>query len=424
MKGLDSGLIAIDHQYSPVTTPIDEGGSFLKRLFFDTLGIALLTVSLPWVWILNRIVPTRQKRIMVGTHPIVSNIHYKALLKQALGSYAIEMFIFRDWLNEPSYYDMDAYSVLPRWIVGNDPYAISPYFIFIWAMRRYRGFYWHLDGAILERTLIWKMEPLLLQIFGKKVIMQGYGSDQWSLLQSTYDLNFKLGLSYFRKRYFMMDFKRIERNYMWAKYVDGMIGDFRYLPRVSGISMAHYYIELEELPYRLNENTDTIIIAHFANHPERKGSHAIQAVCEELIHEGYPIEYRSVHGVSRAEALAILEEAHIFIEHLFNGTFGTAALEAMAKGNVVLTNFDQRIVDVCLVQNYRFYGPFFRDLPIVATDIHRLKAQIIQLVENPVELRNRIEASRQFVEESTRKVVEGFVSDDEHGLKALFERGK
>lgn len=422
MNGQESGLITIDDRFSPVTTPVDEGISFLKRLIYDTLGLAFLIVSLPLVWILNRVIPVRQKRIMVGTHPIVSNIHYKALLQQALESYSIEMFIFKDWLNEPSYYDFDTYSILPRWIVGKDPYAISPYFIFIWAMRRYRGFYWHLDGAILERTLIWKIEPLLLQIFGKKVIMQGYGSDQWALLQSTHDLNFKLGLSYFRKRYFMMDFKRIERNYMWAKYADRMIGDFRYLPRVSGISMAHYYIELEELPYRLNENMDVIIIAHFANHPERKGSNAIQAVCEELIQEGYSIEYRSVHGVTRATALAILEESHIFIEHLFNGTFGTAALEAMAKGNVVLTNFDQRIVDVCLVQNYQFYGPFFRNLPIIDTDIHRLKAQIIQLVENQAELRSRIKASRQFVEESTRKVVEGFVSDDENGLKALFER--
>lgn len=424
MNHAETGLIEVEKENSPVTTPVAELVYFCKRLILDTAGFVLLVAVLPWVWVYNRISPPKTRRVMVGTHPIVSNIHYKHLLEKSLDNYAVEVFIFKDWLGEASYFDIETYDVVPRLLVGKNPYALAPYFIFIWAMRRYQGFYWHLDGAMLERTLLWQIEPFLLHLFGKKVVMQAYGSDQWSLLESSHNLNFKYGLSVFRRRYFMMDFKRIRRNYMWAKFADRLIGDFRYLPRIGSISMAHYYIELDDLPFHFNDNTDTIVIAHFANHPERKGSDAIEAICNELIAEGYPLEYRSVYGGSRQEALSILDTSHIFIEHLFNGTFGTATLEAMAKGNVVFTNLDPRLVELCLVQNYPFYGPFFRDLPIIDTNVRMLKSQIIDLIRDKQSLKNRAEASRRFIEESTQRVIKGFASQDENGLKALFERGR
>jgi hypothetical protein len=424
MKLGQNGVIYFDTKYEPVIKPSVQLFQFCKKSVAMLIGIVVLIIGLPLVLFWNRMYPVKQKRVMVGTHPIVSNIHYKQLLQKSLHDYEIEIFIFSDWLGEKSYFDKNVDDILPKWLVGKDAYLFSPFFILLWALRRYRGFYWHMDGAILERTFLWRLEPLILEIFGKKLVMQAYGADQWSMLQSSENLNFKFGLANFRKRYFMMDFKRIERNYMWAQYADVISGDFRYLPRLSAVSMAHFYIVLDELPYYFNPNTEKIIITHFSNHPERKGSYAIEAICEELIQEGYPIEYRSVHGVSRQEALEILDESHIFIEHLFNGVFGTAALEAMAKGNVVLSHLDQRLIDLCLIQHYKFYAPFFKEMPIVNTDIHRLKDQIIKLVENPVELQSRIEASRDFVEESARKVVEGFVSDDEHGLKALYESGK
>jgi len=403
-----NGIILFEEQYQPIVDPIKEFWHLLKNIITGSVGALFLLLTLPFLYLYNRISPPKQKRVMVGTHPIVSNIHYKQLLDKALKGYEVEIFIFIDWLKEPSYFDLQTTDILPRWFVGKDAYRLSPYLILLWALRRYRGFYWHLDGAILERTILWRCEPFILAIFGKKVVMQAYGADQWSLFESADNLNFKFGLSHFRKRYFMMDFKRIKRNYMWAKYVHTMIGDIRYLPRVGTFSLAHFYVDFEQLPYHCNENMQKIIIAHYANHPERKGSHAIEAICNELITEGYAIEYRSIHGVSREEALAILDESHIFIEHLFNGVFGTGALEAMAKGNVVLTNIDQRLIDFCLVQDYSFYGPFFKEMPIVNVNVHTLKENIIALIQDPTTLKKRVETSRTFIEHCSRRVVEGF----------------
>lgn len=404
----DNGLIIFETQYEPIVNPLAELCYHLKSIFAGVLGIIFLCLTLPILYVYNRFFPVRQKRIMVGTHPIVSNIHYKQLLEKALKEYEVEIFIFTDWLKESSYFDLQVFDVLPRWIIGKDAYLLSPYFILPWALRRYKGFYWHLDGAILERTMLWKIEPLIMAIFGKKIVMQGYGADQWSLFESADNLNFKFGLSHFRKRYFMMDFKRINRNYMWAKYVHLMAGDIRYLPRTAAFSLAHFYIDFEHLPYHYNENVEKIIITHYANHPERKGSYAIEAICKELLVEGYAIEYRSIHGVSREEALSILDESHIFIEHLFNGVMGTGALEAMAKGNVVLTNFDQRLIDFCLVQNYPFYAPFFKEMPMVNVNVSTLKQALVSLIEDKDTLKKRIEDSRKFVELSSKRVVDGF----------------
>ena len=415
----ENGLITFETSYEPIVNPIGELCHHLKSILAGMVGIIFLCVTLPLLYLYNRFFPVRQKRIMVGTHPIVSNIHYKQLLEKALKGYEVEIFIFTDWLKEPSYFDLQVSDILPRWIVGKDTYLLSPYFILPWALRRYRGFYWHLDGAILERTMLWKVEPLILAIFGKKVVMQAYGTDQWALLQSSYDMNFKFGLARFRKNYFTMDFKRIERNYMWAKYVHLMAGDIRYLPRAAAFSLAHFYVDFEQLPYHYNENIEKIVITHYANHPERKGSGAIEAVCHELIAEGYSIEYCSVQGVSRSEALALLDESHIFIEHLFNGVFGTAALEAMAKGNVVMTNLDQRLIDFCLVQNYTFYKPFFEEMPLININIHTIKEALIRLIKDKHALKKRIEDSRKFVELSSKRVVDGF--KNENMIKKIFE---
>ncbi len=408
----------------PVSKPSKEYLYYIKRVFFDLFGFVFLLICLPFLWVYNFIFPSSKKKVMVGTHPIVSNIHYKELLIKSLPEYEIDIFIFEDWLGENNYYDISAKKILPTWIVGNNAYGFAPYIIFLWALRNYRGFFLHLDGAILERTLLWRIEPLLLELFGKKIIMQAYGTDQWTILQSNDNLNFKLGLTRHRNRYFMMDLKKIKRNYMWSQYVDLIVGDIRYIPITSGFSLAHYYIELEELPYNFNENLDPIIISHFANHPERKGSNAIEEICNELIEEGFNIEYKSVHGVPREEALSILDDSHIFIEQIFNGIIGTGSLEAMAKGNVVLSNIDERLIELALVQDYKFYSTFFKKFPIRNVNILTLKEELIKLIHEKELLEDRVIKSREFIEMATKNVEGLFSNKKDNGIRKIYDEAK
>lgn len=407
---------------SPYAKPSEELKSNLKRYIIDFFGLIFLIITLPLLWILNKIKPVKKRRIMVGTHPIVSNIHYKYLLQNALPEYEIDIFIFEDWLNEEKYYDISARQLLPKWLIRRSAYTIAPYFVLLWAYRRYNGFYWHLDGAILERTMLWKIEPLLIELFRKKIVMQAYGSDQWTILQSNDNLNFKFGLVQHRKRYFMMDFKKINRNYMWCKYADLVSGDFRYLPITNAVSLAHFFVETDELTYNLNKKLDPIIISHFANHPERKGSHAIESICKKLVSKGYNIEYRSITGVKREVALQILEESHIFIEHLFNGTIGTGCLEAMAKGNVVFTNIDQKLIDFALVQDYDYYSELFEKSPIINININTLEKELISLIEDKELILNKIRDSRKFIEESSENVKKWYKNNK--NIKEIFDAAR
>ncbi|QKF83306.1 hypothetical protein [Halarcobacter ebronensis] len=417
---LNSGSISFNS--APHSKPTNEFKYLLKRAVIDFFGAIFLIVSLPIVLLINKLIPSKKRRIMVGTHPIVSNIHYKYLLEHGLPEYEIEIFIFEDWLNEKSYYDISAKDIFPKWIVGKNAYDIAPYFVLLWALRKYNGFYWHFDGAILERTFLWRVEPLILELFGKRVIMQAYGADQWTILQSNNNLNFKIGLTQHRKRYFMMDLKKIKRNYMWCKYVHQISGDVRYLPVVNSFSLAHFFVETNELEYNVNQNLEKIIISHFANHPERKGSNAIKVVCNNLIKKGYNIEYRAISGVKREEALRILDSSHIFIEHLFNGIIGTGCLEAMAKGNIVLTNIDDRLIDLALVQDYEFYSDFFDNAPIINVNIRTLEKELISIINEKENILNKIEKSREFIELASKKVKDGF-SDDEN-IKKIYSEAK
>ncbi len=417
---ISNGIIT--SKMGPFAKPRKEVLNFLKRLIFDAIGLIILLLSLPFLWLLNYFKPIKKRKIMVGTHPIVSNVHYKYLLQDSLPEYDVDIFIFEDWLGEKTYYDISAKEILPKYIIGKSAYSIAPYFVLIWALRKYKGFFWHFDGAILERTLLWRIEPFILDLFGKRVVMRGYGTDQWSLLQTTDNLNFKFTLSNHRERYFMMDFKKIKRNYMWTKYADSVGGDIRYLPIVNAISFAHFYIETDKLTYNLNEEMSPIIISHFANHPERKGSYAIEALCKELKDEGYNIEYRSVVGVSREEALSILDESHIFIEHLFNGVLGTGSLEAMAKGNVVLSNIDTKIEELLLVQDYEFYSKFFKEFPLININIKTLKQELISLIEDKELLKVKIKDSRKFVENTTNNVKSNLSSSGI--MRKIYSKGK
>ena len=419
MRTDENGNIIIDEEFGPVVRPVDEIKNFVKRAVYDFFGLLILIIGLPIIYILNRIFPIKNKKVMIGTIPIVSNVHFKEMFKNILNEKDVDIFIFQDWLGEKSYYDLTVHDVLPKWLIGKDPYAIAPYFILLWAYRRYSVFSWYLDSAFLERTFLWRIEPFLLDIFNKKVIIRAYGADEWSLLQVK-KLVFKIGLMSHRRRYFLMDIKKIKRMYMWSKYADVINGDVRYLPRVKSFVFGNNFIELEKLTFNLNEKFDPVIIAHFANHAERKGSNAIKGICEELKREGYNIEYKEVIGVSREEALAILEESHIFISNIMHGDIDTAVMEGMAKGNVVLCNFDREFIEAALIYNYEYYGKFFDKLPIINVNVFTLKEELVKLITNKELLKRKIMESRKYVEESVKRVESTF-NKNHYVLKMLKE---
>jgi hypothetical protein len=72
-------------------------------------------------------------------------------------------------------------------------------------------------------------------------------------------------------------------------------------------------------------------VVHAPSRPSIKGTEAVLAAVEQL-KTRYDFEFQLVHNLAHAEALQVLRDCDIFLDQFVIGSFGTAALEAMALG--------------------------------------------------------------------------------------------
>jgi hypothetical protein len=73
------------------------------------------------------------------------------------------------------------------------------------------------------------------------------------------------------------------------------------------------------------------LVIHSPNRPVIKGTDSVLAAVEQL-KARHDFEFRLVHNIPHTEALEILRNCDIFLDQFVIGSFGTAALEAMALG--------------------------------------------------------------------------------------------
>jgi len=73
------------------------------------------------------------------------------------------------------------------------------------------------------------------------------------------------------------------------------------------------------------------VVVHTPSNLSVKGTACVLAAVEQLKAE-HNFEFRLIHNVPRAEALALTQDCDIMLDQFVIGSFGTAALEAMALG--------------------------------------------------------------------------------------------
>ncbi len=136
-----------------------------------------------------------------------------------------------------------------------------------------------------------------------------------------------------------------------------------------------------------DETNNRPLIIHSPSAKIAKGSNFIIPVMEELKKE-YDFEFLILHDMIREEVLSIMQKADIFIDQIILGSYGMAAMEAMAFGKPVM----------CYIMPQVFEGGLSEECPIVNTNPDNLKEQLIKLITNP-QLRHDIGIkSRAFVE--------------------------
>lgn len=77
------------------------------------------------------------------------------------------------------------------------------------------------------------------------------------------------------------------------------------------------------------------VVVHMPSHLRAKGTPSVLRAIEQLKAQ-YDFEFKLIHGLPHAEALAMVRDCDIMLDQFVIGSFGVAALEAMALGKPVL----------------------------------------------------------------------------------------
>jgi hypothetical protein len=128
------------------------------------------------------------------------------------------------------------------------------------------------------------------------------------------------------------------------------------------------------------------IVLHAPSKAAIKGTSEIVAALEAA-GRVRPIQPRLVSGVARDEVIAEIDRADIVIDQLNSETSGVFALEAMALGKPVLSEYQRK-----------WLAPFARSTPIVPVTADTLVQRLVELCDD-AEARQRIgSAGKAFVE--------------------------
>jgi hypothetical protein len=401
-KLAESGWILTNDNFEPPFNFKEELRYNLIGYSVSILAVIPLLMVLVFLYFYLRLKgKNKRPRMLFGTHAVIT---FK-LLKQVLEeNHDCTLFAFKDDFHKVENIDViTAEDIMPKWIAKKYPYLLGRYWAFVWAIKNFDIFHLYFDGGFLDRTMWWRLEPIIYQLFGKKVILFPYGADIWDTFRNTNRLH-KFGSMCFMPKYFNMDFKRLRRMYHWAKYVNLIFGAatcIDFLPRIDILAFyGQIFDNKENYNYSFPEITGKIKIIHYANHSARKGSNFIKKILCELKKERDDFEFELCEGLQRDTALEKLNDAHIFIDNIADGFLNYSTIEAMLKGKVVLANLSEDLMDFYRYLNYNYYEKFFKTLPIIKIDLTNLKDKLMELLNNKENLKAMSRKNRKFIEET------------------------
>lgn len=388
---------------------------YVKRVFIDIfIGIPVLILAFFLLLFKKQIKKRSSKKIILGTVPIIIFKTYNDVLKKEFNT---TLFVLKDW-SEGNFHNGITLNDISTSFIAKRPFTLGTYFAFIWSILNFELFFLYFNSGFLERTIWWRLEPIIYQLFDKKVVLFPYGSDVWTVDKMS-NLKKKYALTLFDKKYFDMDFKRIKRNIWWSKYVNAiftLIDFIKFLPRFDILTLhGHILLDIEENPIFIKK--DKIKIVHFANDEFRKGTKNISLILENLSKERDDFEYEILVSISRDTLLKKCEEADIIIDTFIDGFLQYTTLEAAIKGKVVLANLDNDLNDFFKYINNEYYEKHFKQMPIINYNIYNLEVKLLELLNNKEEIveiskntynftLNIIEENKKFIINFTNKLLE------------------
>jgi glycosyltransferase involved in cell wall biosynthesis len=86
------------------------------------------------------------------------------------------------------------------------------------------------------------------------------------------------------------------------------------------------------------------LIVHAPSRKMVKGTPSVLAAIEKLKNQ-YDFDFKLAHGVSHAEAIAMIQECDVMLDQFVLGSYGVAALEAMALGKPVVCYIKPSLIE-------------------------------------------------------------------------------
>jgi len=376
------------NDFKAVVNYRDEFLYFIKRYLIDIIAFIPFIISLIYIFFSNQ---KKEKKILLGTVPIITFESLSKLLNK--NNIDNTLFVFKDWSDGNFHSGLSFEDICKNKFLNKNPYGFGSYIAFIWALKNFDIFCLYFNSGFLERTIFWKIEPIIYQIFNKKTILIPYGSDVWSA-SDTYNPMHKIGIISNLKKHFLLDNKRKKRIFHWSKYVNviiGFIDYYNYLPRID-ILVYHGQIFVDIDKYKYNFNHTKIKIIHYANDKSRKGSMYIEKKLQNI-----DAKIKYFYGVKREFLLKELDNSHFYIEQLTNGFINYSTLEAMLKGKIVFAYIDENINNIYKLLNSEYYIPFFEELPIVNVNLENIEDKIVEYLNKDFdELEQLSKKSREF----------------------------
>jgi len=357
----------------PVVNYFDELMYNIKRFFIDIISIIPFISILIFLFIIKKFEGKKKDKILLGTVPIIAfELLNKMLIKHGIDN---TLFVFKDWSNGNFHNGITFQDICSSKFLNKNPYGFGSYISFIWALKNFNIFILYFNSGFLERTIFWKIEPIIYQIFQKKIFLNAYGSDTISIKMNSNRIQ-KIGHMLSSKKYFLLDNKRESRIYHWSKYVNFIIATqnyMDYLPRIDILTYcAHIFDDISVYKYNFNKQ-DKIKIIHYANDRYRKGSDYIENI---LKNSNYNIDVSFFYGESRDKILKELNDSHFFIEQLTEYSFSFSGIEAMLKGKILFTYIDEDIDEIYKIYNSEYYVDFIKKSPIVSVNINNIDSKI------------------------------------------------
>ncbi len=240
------------------------------------------------------------------------------------------------------------------------------------------------------------MDIPFIRARGKRIVYRFTGFDlrlrsedlkknPYSVFRYGYDHGFDEGL---QRKYIAFLKEYVDCFIVQDPEMQDFFPEAKIIPRVMNISEWNYVGPV---------NKKKILIVHAPSSKKVKGSEFVKTAIKKLQREGLDFKYKSISGVSHAEAREWYERADIIIDQLLIGWYGVLTLEGMALGKPVVVYVREELLE-----------RFEHKLPIQNANPETIVDSLRELILDP-EKRERLgRQGRRFVEtyHDVKKVAE------------------